>query len=78
MSEIQASGDINTVYEQIDEIVLRIIEQKKKKAMIKRAQVQAQIIRDEEKAERLKLAQQENEKVATEPEKSLEEDKSHA
>jgi len=54
LTKIEAQGDINAVFEQIDEVVKRIIEQKARKAALKRSSVQAQIIKDEERADRKK------------------------
>ena len=50
MTKIEAAGDINSVYQQIDEVVNRIIDCKVKRAGMKRAQIQAHIINDKEKA----------------------------
>ena len=51
LARVEASGDINQVYEQIDNVLKNIVEQKMRKQALKRSTIQSKIIREEEKAE---------------------------
>lgn len=60
LARIEASGDINSVYEQIDGILKSIISQKMSKQALLRSAVQGSIIREEEEEqERVRAAQEE-------------------
>ena len=54
LARVEASGDINNVYSQIDGVLKQIVDQKMRKHALKRSAVQSKIIRDEEAAERAK------------------------
>jgi len=62
MAEIEASGDINSVYEQIDGLLKKIVEHKEKKQLFLRSRIQSVIIeREDAEAERLRAIQEEEE-----------------
>jgi hypothetical protein len=60
MARIEASGDINSVYEQIDAILKQIVEHKVRKQTLLRSTIQSQQIREEEiEQDRLRTIQEE-------------------
>ena len=62
MAKIEASGDINSVYEQIDGLLKKIVEHKEKKQLFLRSRIQSVIIeREDAEAERLRAIQEEEE-----------------
>jgi len=48
LARIEASGEINDVYTQIDNVLKQIVEQKARKQALKRSTLQAKLIREEE------------------------------
>lgn len=57
LSKIDAGGDINSVFQQIDAVIKELIAQKARKLALERATVQSSLIREEEKVERKRAAE---------------------
>lgn len=63
MTKIEATGDINSVYDQIDSILKNIVDNKMKKQTFLRSRIQATIIEREEIEEAARLAREEEEEA---------------
>lgn len=72
LTRIEASGDINSVYDQIDSVLKTIVENKMKKQTFLRSRIQATIIEREEIEEAARLAREEEEEAKRKKEEEAE------